>query len=426
MHPFSPPTDVIAVVTANYHLYWRFLVKIKLIILAFVFVGFARAETISVQQFSYTGGAVSSMQTPVWEPESNGAMVPGFHLAFYGAPDPFAGCQLLQQDGTTATNWPWADVLQDTGLAETSGDLKWWPISGPNCAFANWQGYTHAHLNTQTTGGGFGLYTHTGPKPTDNSGSFWQPYPSTGDRNSTPDHPVNPYGQDTAGYFRLNWWDTQIMKPFSSPGPANWDLLRFAFISQQHVEKFEHPDSANQQVRQKMELNLLNPSCLGEKTPNNEDKKCQVQLLFYTAIAGIDAPELFIFADPAQGKIPSVSGRIPTAGVTQFYSGLPLYTSWFEPTQSTTWSSTKKFQVEISFNQFQNILKASTAKMDGVAISQAADCTKYFGSTCLDPNAWQLLEVGTHQEVYNSTFANSRAYVGGYVSELSVIALPLY
>jgi hypothetical protein len=156
---------------------------------------------------------------------------------------------------------------------------------------------------------------------------------------------------------------------------------------------------------------------------------------FYTAMVGLGVPGIFsvpsVAADPSQGGNVAIGGGIPAYGQTIFYQDpygqtVPLYTSWAEATQTAPWSSTKRFQIEIFFNQFQNILRAATAKLDNVPMNQAASCTKYFGTTCGDPNAWQVLRTGASEEIYNQTYSVNRAYIGGYVSEHDVIALPLY
>lgn len=390
---------------------------------AALFASAAFSQTISNGAFKYAGQTPYIFNTPKWEP--SGGDAPGMHFLFWGAPDPGAGCPQFMQDGTAAPYVTWMDLVGDTGLAVSDASLTWSPMSSaPPCVQNGWIGFTHTHLNTTGDTGGFALYTHTGPKPTDSSGSFWQPYPSTGDRWGS-----NAFIQDTYGDWRLAYWDpSQTMRPFSSPGQTNWDLLRLAFFTYQHVEKLVATDPGNQQVRQQMKMNLLNQACL------SEGKRCQLEMLFYSAFTGLGLEGIsqpFVFADPAQGGNVAVTGGIPAAGVSEYYSDgfgttVPFYTSWFEPTQTAPWTGTKRFQIEISFNQFQNILKAATAKIDNVPMSQAASCTKYFGSTCNDPNAWQLLQTGVSQEVFNRTYATTRAYVGGYTSQLEVLALPLY
>jgi hypothetical protein len=241
---------------------------------------------------------------------------------------------------------------------------------------------------------------------------------------------------DTGAYFRLEPF-SQVVKPFSSP-ETNPDALRFAFSSEQHVERFEYTDATAQQIRQQMKLTLVNYTCGVREGP----KPCQLELLLPSAMGGMGAalPFAYMYVDSDQSGIPTLTGSIPGSGSTLNYDdgtlqgGIPLWISRASQTQSGSWNSTKTFKVEISFTQFRNIMAAMTASLSGIPLSRdgktinpdAADCTRYFGSRCAEPTVWQLVALGASQEVYNKAFLTNAAAIGGYVSSLDVVALPDY
>ena len=102
-----------------------------------------------------------------WNPSN---LSPGFSIHFWEVPASGSGCSIEQSDGPTIQGFGWADSQTDTGIASGPEQLSPW------CPASNWQGLSYVRVKNDPSGGGIGVYTHTGPKPWDGSNSFWAPY----------------------------------------------------------------------------------------------------------------------------------------------------------------------------------------------------------------------------------------------------------
>ncbi|WP_431686793.1 hypothetical protein [Hahella sp. NBU794] len=384
----------------------------------------ANAEEKLRNIFSYKG-EVNQIGKVGWEPTEE-IEQEGFHISFFGAPDSAAGCPKTVRSGAVTSNIFWANLEEDTGLGLIDWDHQWSPMSDAKCKMQGWQGYAHAHLKN-VPGGGIGLYTHTGPKPTDSSLAFFQPYTSAGDRNG-----VNAGVEGAFATFRNTPYmaDSKLTRPFGGNSQDN-DLTRVAIRTYQNLTKFVMEDPSSQQIRQQTVVTLLNKRCILES--REKFKKCHMQILFMNAIAGQSAKQTYaqIFSDKAQGDIPAIYGDLGAPGQTTYAKDgvgnvFPVWTSWAAETQSQVWSGQKWFQGEVSFNQFLNMLKLATANTKKIANANsitAGQLNEYFGPAYDDKEQWILLDAGFAQEIYNVNLER-RAYVGGNLTELSVIALP--
>lgn len=385
----------------------------------------AVAEYKSPKLFSYTG-VVDKVGHVSWQP--NGAVLnEGFHISFFGSTDPAAGCPKDLLNGAVVSDLFWANMLDDTGLDLINWNHQWSPASDSRCALQNWQGYSHAHIKNVNQGGGIGMYTHTGPKPDNPSMAFFQPYTAEADQ-----HGVNAHIQGTFASFRNTPYtkEQKVTKPFSG-NSTNDDLRRTAIRSYQGIGKFMMENPATQQIRQQFYITFFNKRCHFENTYSK--KSCHIQVLFESVAKGLNAELDYanIFSDAAQGGLVAISGDLKSAGGITYGrdsagNQYPLWTSWGNPSQSNPWSGQIWFQPEVSFNQFKNLVRLSTAELAGIHNATQVtntDMNRYFGPAFENPDEWILLDVGIGQEVYNST-TDKRAVIGGNMTELSVIALP--
>lgn len=382
-------------------------------------------QIVTDTSFTYQGGGIDGFdwKNVFWEPSADTILSAGFHVAFYGRPDPASHCSITR-DGITSRGFVWADSAVDTGIPD--GSNKW----APECN--GWQGVTYArvHESIAGTGGGIGLYTHAGPKPWDPSGSFWMPYTESGDRNG-----ANRFIEGSFAIFRFTPDTPVLVRPWIGNSQDN-KLRRAAFITKQGVVKAGvGPKGTTQsQIQQKIQFTVVNTDCL--QTNPTSPIACQFQMLAYTAVVDANRPYLnmaAVYADPSQGGIPVIFGPILTEGQSTIMAcpnygcNNDVWTSWANSTQHASWSGQKTFQIEISFDQLMKIVSVTTAQKKSKSIPTVADIKELYGPTYADPKNWALLDVGFSQEVYNEYQSEStRVFIGGNMTELRVIALPYY
>ena len=347
---------------------------------------------------------------------------PGLYLAFFGNADPAAGCPTEPSSAALPVfnNIYWANLLSDTGISSGGPGTEFSPYSNhPSCVQKNRLGFTHAHFKNFTDGNsvrGLGLYSYTGPTPVDSSLAFFQTDQINIQGNFAMFRNCN--GSDCSG--------ANVPRPFSGSS-ADFNLLRVAIVSYQGLARFSMESPQRQQVRQQIVINIE-----GLTQPANR-RKPAIQYLLATAIAGKDAtaaPE--VRNDPAQANIPFIGGSLLSAGRSTTArdgagNSYALWTSWGEPTKTAVWSGQKRFQAEISFTQFQNLLKLVAAKNFGRSnASQVthAELVDLFGDNYKQPLNWVVSMQTLAHEVFNEDWRTKRAIVGGNATELKIISLP--
>ena len=153
--------------------------------------------------------------------------------------------------------------------------------------------------------------------------------------------------------------------------------------------------------------------------------------LFNTAIyrAGVDDWSTVswfqqgkVWFDPAQGGTPIIEVPVVAAGgvVSDVDQGLALYQSKANASQHATFNALD-FDMRISFDQLQNVLRIITARKLGVSVTALADSdlAAMWGSRWNDRTAWALLSASAGQEVHNP-FNSERVRIGGSFKQLYV------
>ncbi len=192
---------------------------------------------------------------------------------------------------------------------------------------------------------------------------------------------------------------------------ATPDLIRVALIVQESVTQAVLEDPSQQQLQQVLWMNVINESC----DIASSSSFCQIQLNFKTYIRGVGAYTTFdegsAFNDGGQGGLIAVVGPIAASGQSTSVSGSPAWTSWASSTQVAPFDD-KKFQVEISWTQFQQLLINVTG----------GNPAAVFGASWQDRNTWVLLDVGYGQENYNAS-ATATSTIEGLFESIEILAL---
>lgn len=393
--------------------------KILPLIIALCFFTTASfSQSVNYRNFDYSG-VVGNVGGAKWRPTAGSYdyVSPGLYFAFYGEPDPAAGCGNYVSNGATINNLYWPQLYQDTGISSGGVGAGFSPHSNiPDCIKKDRVGFTYAHYKNFTDSNsikGLGLLSYTGPTPVDTSLGFFQP-------------DVTNIQGNFASFINcssaIGCSGANVPRPFSGTS-SNFDLLRVAFVTMQGLSRLSLESPSTQQAKQQVVVSFrsLVPGQYGS-----------VQYLLVTAVAGKNANLApTVQFDPFQTGIPYFGGKLGSAGQTQVIRdsknvALPVWTSWAEASTSTTWTGQKKFQSEISFSQFLNVLKLAASKKYGGDTSKvlSSDLIYYFGSNYNQPLNWVISQQGLAHEIFNENWTTKRALIGGNASELKVISLP--
>ena len=388
----------------------------------------AHAETWGTKHFTYYGAA--NAVTYVGFNPRNTPVPPGEQLnfQFYGSPDPAAGCPgtlvVPMQDGPVASVG-FTSVQANTGLVSTNSAMTWAPTAGPNCLYPYMQGWAHAHLENANTVGGIGIYSHSGPKPSGSSQVFFQ---------ATPVSVTSPvaYSGIIVAFNKATALEN-LPKPFTGNSTDN-NVRRVAVVTVQGVEKFGI-DNPGSQVRQQTEINLIHKGCAAKA--GVPDKMCEIQVQFMNAISGSNSSDPYaqVMFDGGQGGKVVFGGNyrsysLPTMWANPQSGSHQVWTSWANPTQSGAFTGDMRFQAEITFNNLINMMCIAIAAKIGqpnATLITAAQAQHYFGgasTSYADPSEWVLKTAVISHEVVNVDQAASRAYIGGRLKSLEVLALP--
>ena len=319
-----------------------------------------------------------------------------------------------------AENLIFWDLISDTGLSGGYLNEHFTPTSNTSiCENKNWLGFSHAHFKRYADkygSAGIGVYTHSRPKPVGGGLAFFQPYDQYGDHARS-----NQYIQGTFvshQCYKNNCPSSEVFYHFGAGG-NNFDKLRVAFISEQGLVKFHLENPSRQQVRQQITVNF-----------HNAKDNTQIAYSMINAINGVysnldTSGATHINADPSQNRLVYVAGVIGGTGISTAYNGISLWTSWGESTAKSTWNGQKKFQVEISFNQFLNALKIATSKKTGKTINQVTetDIVKFYGSNYRNPKEWTISSFSFSHEIYNPDFMRSQSFVGGNLTRFTQVSI---
>jgi|GEM_PF-2545057 len=358
------------------------------------------AWTVSQSSFLYNGQhSNDQIGAKVWRSDQiiNGGG--SLTVGLYGVPDPAApgSCPTTTNCGAASC---WSSSIPSTNpLTQVGVSIPTYYT--PKCPSANWQGFTYFGVSPST---GFGMRTWTGPKPIDSSPAFFMPYKQ------------QPNKDIEAIYVGVRMIPG-IMKPWSAPcsGVTCDDKVRVALISDHQVSSLSAP--SGRQATQRVRAVFLQQNCV-----ITSGSPCQVEVNFKTLCAGVSCSGITIQgADPAQGGIPYVAGAIGGPGVNSVApnTSQPIWTSWGSATRSTLFPVTR-FQVEISWNQFKNLLAATAQARFGSGSAQ--NIATMYGSQWGTKTNWVLISSGFGQEVYNANLS-AGSYVGGNVQYQNFVAI---
>ena len=284
-------------------------------------------------------------------------------------------------------------------------------------------------INEDPSLGGVGLFTFTGPNDAGRT-SFFRQYSHSGKNNSGTNADI----AGTFVSFRLAWQGESAVRPWGSgsidPKLRNIEIHAVQSVASVHVQGGTASDSSESiQAKQQTVVAFINRACARRAATNIG--VCQVQYLFNTAIyrdrlTDWNGAAWFknggIMMDAGQNGMPVIHGPIPDRGqsINEPRSGLPLYTSFGEPSQHGTFKN-KDFNVHISFSQLQNAIRLIVAKRLRLSSVVAGDAkiVEVMGNGWNDPTEWALLSATVAQEVHNPD-EHVRAYIGGSYKELEI------
>jgi len=75
-----------------------------------------------------------------------------------------------------------------------------------------------------------------------------------------------------------------------------------------------------------------------------------------------------------------------------------------------------QFDVEIDLSQFENAIRITSALTLAQSVgtdTACAQCLQVFGVSWNDPKSWALLQLATHQEIYDAS-GKAGEILGGY------------
>jgi hypothetical protein len=372
------------------------------------------------------GGSVYT----AWDPTgSNELYAAGMKVTFFGQAsacpsvsngvvDAGADGDLLTAANATTTSanatgklWRWSPSGATSGC---SADAQ--QASGPSMVF----------LNPDSSHGGLALYTHSGPR-SDGSSGLLAPFDASGQNGSG----ANAYITGSFVAFRQAWRSASAPHPWVGANQATDAVARVVATESVGRADVGSIVDVNQpvQVKQQVSVGFINTECMAGGS--SAQRPCNVSYLFNTAIyrAGVDDWSTVawfqqgkVWFDPAQGGTPIIEVPVAAAGqvVSDGDSGLALYQSKGNASQHASFAALD-FDMRVSFDQLQNVLRIVAARKLGTTPSAVtdADLASLWGSRWNDRTAWVLLAATTGQEVRNP-FATQQAEIGGQLSRLYV------
>jgi len=203
------------------------------------------------------------------------------------------------------------------------------------------------------------------------------------------------------------------MKPWSDaitvPG-----RLRAVIKVVQSVSIATIPQPSVQQLQQTLRVVFINELC----DVNNSRSFCQIALNLKTLLVGVNAcgpsEDAHVYNDPAQNGLIVILGPINSKGFNTSFEGdegrRTAWSSWGDAMANESFSS-RTFQVEVSWDDFQGILRGTTK----------GHPTLVFGAHWNERNAWVLKNAGYGQENYNK--GNATSEIEGLFQSLEVMSV---
>jgi hypothetical protein len=355
-----------------------------------------------------------------WNPnDPKTALKPGMKVMFFGSAQ---GCAAGTQGPLASlSDSRLSKVASLTSLSHSAAlpALRWTPAGSTKGCDEQAQGRDGASavfVNAHDSAGAVGMLTTSG-KQDDGAAPFFGPFGAGGQNGAG----TNAYITGTFVNFRQPWWVADPLQPWTGSAVA-----RVRSVQSMGAVQLDTAGDAVQ-GKQQMMATFLNPTCARTVT----GQPCQVQYLFNTAIARSGVSDWSqvswfrsgdVWFDPAQGGIPIVDGPIHASGqlTSDSKTKLPLFVSQGSATQHKTFGG-RTFDVTISFEQLQNVLRIVAASKLGVELAGLTDAqvAEVWGAAWNDREAWVLLSADVGQEVYNPD-STRKVQIGGGFSSLYV------
>lgn len=386
---------------------------------SFLFRPEARFASLSALETLMDGGNLFA----AWNPRNPQTVLkPGMKVMFFGAAQ---GCA-ASAEGPLATvpSDRMAELASLTALPANASHegLRWTPSGRADGCDSETQarsGGSSVFLNPDNAAGVVALLTTSGPQA-NGEVPFLGPFGVNGQDGRG----ANAHITGSFVNFRAAWSKADPVQPW-----LNGSKARIQSTQGLGGVKLEAAPGVTAQVKQQVAATFLNPACL--RALADAGKPCQVQYLLNTGIQRTGVTDWStvpwfqkgdVWYDPAQGGIPIVDGPIYPTGQTtlETQTGLGLFTSQGSATQHRAFAS-RTFDVTISFEQLNTVLRVTAAKAAGVGVAavNAGHLQAHWGPQWDDPAAWVLLSVDVGQEVYNPD-PSRRVEIGGGFSSLYV------
>jgi len=340
-----------------------------------------------------------------WNPTDNASILsPGMKVIMWGSPDPSCPASTQGPMGTFADS-SLVNAGYPNSPANVPSNMRFTPLPMASCTAAS-------------TG-------KQGPNLVFGDGSQIWMYVSSLGQSDALLLPWNAAGQNGTG-ANANLLDAVVT--FETPQPWTikpWvsnGLARIAAMAQVTAITADNVAEVNQ-VKQELELNFVNTTCLASLPAN----QCQMEWQFEQVIvqSGVTdwskvpwAQSPVLFFDPAQGTIPVMAVTlVPGVGqnITDGTTGLSLATSQGTATQHAPIPLTQ-FDVSMSFNQLANAIRIISAKFLNQPVgtdTACSQCSQVFGASWNDPAAWVVSDVQVEQEDADPSH-KSGAVLGGF------------
>lgn len=355
-----------------------------------------------------------------WNPnDPNTALKPGIKVMFFGAAQ---GCATDTQGPLLSIpKARLSELASLTGLSASAvpDPLTWTPsgnAEGCDGSTRSRSGGSSVFINADDQRGAVAMLTTSGPQA-DGVVPFLGPFDAKGQNGAG----ANAFIAGSFVNFRHPWWKPDPLQPWLTNGVARLQSI-------QSIGGLRVPaaSSVTVQAKQQMMATFLNTTCAREL--GSQGKACQIQYLFNTGIQRTGVSDWStvdwfnkpgIWFDPAQGNIPVVDGPVPVSGqsAVEPSMGVALYSSQGSSTQHKAFAG-RVFDVAISFEQLQHVLRYTTAKAvsSPVASVSESQLQREWGSAWNQPSAWVLLSADIGQEVYNPDAGLRVEIAGGFTS----------
>ncbi len=346
-----------------------------------------------------------------WNPAGKKTRTPGIKVYFFGKGE---GCL------STTVNGPVVEVGEDINPAGLTGlpfnkNLSFTPSGNTeSCSIEvrDKKGDSFVYINNIPGEKGIALFSSSGINK--NRKRFFQTRGAEGVKG------VNFFMQSNALTFKFK---KEEIFPFK-------DKKGIKIITKATVKAIPlnlKTDRKPIQVRHQFEIGFANRACLNEKT---EKTSCLVKYVFDVFVKRWGGSPLKIqrgakvFIDKAQGNLAHISSFIESDGEKIFEekTQLPVAISCGEGIKKDIPFTDKNFCIYISWNNFQNSLKAivlNKLKQTSFSITEN-EIINLFGKDYNNPEEWYLTVISFQQELHDP-YEEQDVFIGGNFKSFRLI-----